>query len=152
MVNRWTIHKNYFFILNFKIYRYKGIICGWASPTIYLLTSNESPLPTGKISMNEASWIASLLVEFNFLIFSRHKARVKIIFHSYVCFQAIGGFVGNMFFGYLANRFGRKGPLLFISIPMIVSGLRFKCYIFGLNCLIFISTVELASRSLRSEY
>lgn len=35
-------------------------ILGWSSPAIVLLTSDESPLPSGKISMVEGSWIASL--------------------------------------------------------------------------------------------
>lgn len=34
--------------------------CGWTSPSILILTGDESPLPSGKISMEEASWIASL--------------------------------------------------------------------------------------------
>lgn len=69
---------------------------GWTSPAIYLLTSSESPLPSSvRISMEQASWIASLM--------------------------AIGGFIGNIFFGYVASKFGRKGPLIFLSIPMIVS-------------------------------
>lgn len=45
--------------------------------------------------MHEASWIASLL--------------------------AIGGLTGNMCFGYLSSKFGRKLPLLSLSIPMILS-------------------------------
>lgn len=45
--------------------------------------------------MHEASWIASLL--------------------------AIGGLIGNMCFGYVASKFGRKLPLLSLSIPMILS-------------------------------
>lgn len=57
--------------------------------------SNDSPLPTGKIDMDEASWIASLI--------------------------CVGGIVGNVIFGYIANKFGRKIPLLLIPIPMIVS-------------------------------
>lgn len=71
-----------------------GIILGWTSPALYFLTSDKSPLPSGPISMAQASWIASLL--------------------------AIGGLIGTMFFGYVASKYGRKGPLLFISIPMIV--------------------------------
>lgn len=77
-------------------HRCKGIMLGWTSPAIYLLTSSESPLPSSvRISMEQASWIASLM--------------------------AIGGFIGNIFFGYVASKFGRKGPLIFLSIPMIVS-------------------------------
>lgn len=71
-----------------------GISCGWSSPSIILLTSDESPLPTGKITMDEASWIASFL--------------------------CIGGLIGNVFFAYITSYFGRKKPLIFIAIPTIV--------------------------------
>lgn len=71
-----------------------GVTCGWASPNIALLTSNDSPLPSGKITMEQASWIASL-----------------------ICF---GGLIGNIFFGFITAKFGRKIPLIFMSIPTIV--------------------------------
>lgn len=73
----------------------EGIGVGWASPTINLLTSDDTPLPSGKIDMDEASWIASLL--------------------------CVGGLIGNVLFGFIANKFGRKKPLLAISIPIVVS-------------------------------
>lgn len=34
---------------------------GWSSGANILLTSDKTPLPGGKISMDEASWIASLI-------------------------------------------------------------------------------------------
>ncbi|XP_031623073.1 facilitated trehalose transporter Tret1-like [Contarinia nasturtii] len=72
-----------------------GIQCGWSSPNIVLLTSDETPLPSGKITMEEASWVASLF--------------------------PIGGLIGNICFGFITNRFGRKMPLIFITIPTIAS-------------------------------
>lgn len=60
-----------------------------------LLMSDESPLPSGKISMEEATWITSLL--------------------------QVGALICNIVFGYISNNYGRKIPLLVISIPMIVS-------------------------------
>lgn len=74
-----------------------GVVCGWSSPNIILLTSDESPLPTGKIEMDQASWIASLI--------------------------CIGGLIGNLCFGYITANFGRKQPLMFIAIPCIISWL-----------------------------
>lgn len=71
-----------------------GVACGWTNPTLPLLMSDDSPLPTGKIVMEEASWIAGTI--------------------------ALGGLVGNLFFGYITNLFGRKIPLLFIAAPTIV--------------------------------
>lgn len=56
--------------------------------------SDETPLPSGKITMDEASWIVSYVY--------------------------IGGIIGNMMFGYITNRFGRKWPLIIITIPIIV--------------------------------
>lgn len=72
-----------------------GIAEGWTSPTIVLLTSEETPLRSGVINMDEASWIASLL--------------------------CLGCFFGNILFGYITNKFGRKWPLIIITIPTIVS-------------------------------
>lgn len=72
-----------------------GITCGWSSPNIDLLLSNESPLPSGKITKDESSWIASLM--------------------------CVGGLIGNLFFGYVTKIWGRKLPLIFTSIPSIVS-------------------------------
>lgn len=71
-----------------------GMATGWSSPSGLLLISDDSPLPTGKISLEEASWIASLL--------------------------SVGGLIGNIFFGFITNRYGRKWPLLSLAVPNIV--------------------------------
>lgn len=71
-----------------------GITCGWPSPSIILLKSDETPLPSGPITLDEGSWIAALL--------------------------CIGGLIGNILFGFITNRWGRKWPLVMISIPVIV--------------------------------
>lgn len=49
----------------------------------------------GKITMEEASWVTSLL--------------------------SVGALICNIFFGYITNNFGRKIPLLIIAVPTIVS-------------------------------
>ncbi|XP_055308413.1 facilitated trehalose transporter Tret1-like [Sitodiplosis mosellana] len=72
-----------------------GVTCGWASPSIILLMSDETPLPSGKITMDEASYVASLI--------------------------CIGGLIGNIVFGFITNKFGRKIPLLFLTLPAIIS-------------------------------
>lgn len=74
-----------------------GITCGWPSPNILILTSDETPLPSGKITIDEASWIASL--------------------------TCLGSIVGNIVFGYLTGKFGRKNPLIFLTIPTVISWL-----------------------------
>lgn len=72
-----------------------GVNAGWTSASVILLKSDETPLPTGKITMDEASWITSLL--------------------------CVGGLAGNVLFGYVTNQFGRKIPLLLLAVPTVVS-------------------------------
>lgn len=71
------------------------ILQGWGSPNIILLTSDETPLPSGKITLEESSWMLALL--------------------------SIGNMLGNILFGYITNVFGRKVPCIFTAFPMIVS-------------------------------
>lgn len=71
-----------------------GGACGWPSSSVLSLLSDSSPLKTGKISIEEASWISALL--------------------------CIGAFIGNLFYGWIANNYGRKYPLISIAIPSTV--------------------------------
>lgn len=71
-----------------------GITAGWASPNINLLTSDNSPLATGKITMEEASLVAS--------------------------FVPLGALFGNFLFGFITSKCGRKKTLISIAIPAIV--------------------------------
>lgn len=59
-----------------------------------LLTTEKTPLPSGIISMEQASWVTSLL--------------------------SVGAIFSNIVFGFLANHFGRKILLFLIGLPMIV--------------------------------
>lgn len=59
-----------------------------------VLESDETPLPSGKLTLDETSWIASN-----------------------VCF---GGLIGNLLFGFTMNIYGRKKSLLFMTLPSIV--------------------------------
>lgn len=72
-----------------------GISQGWASPTIILLMSDETNLPSGKITMEEGSWIVSLLY--------------------------VGAMIGNASFGWITKKYGRKWPLLLLTVPIIVT-------------------------------
>lgn len=72
-----------------------GICEAWSSSAVLLLTSDLTPLPSGKITIEEASWIVSIL--------------------------RVGGLFGNIFFGYITSKFGRKIPLIVITVPTIVS-------------------------------
>lgn len=71
-----------------------GIMNGWSSPAIFVLTSNESPLPTGKITAEQASWIASL--------------------------KSLGMVFGSLFIGFIVKKYGRKWPLMTLPIQAIV--------------------------------
>lgn len=71
-----------------------GAVCGWPSAATLDLMSDESPLPTGKITLDEASWITAMICP--------------------------GGFLGNFLFGWITERYGRKIPLFLAVIPQIV--------------------------------
>lgn len=60
-----------------------------------LWISDETPLPSGKLSVFEASLVTSLL--------------------------CVGCLAGNFLFVSLSAKYGRKIPLLFLAIPQIVS-------------------------------
>lgn len=59
-----------------------------------LLQSDKTPLKAGKLTVDESAWVVSLLT--------------------------FGGLWGNLLFGYVAEKFGRKLPLLFIAAVQIV--------------------------------
>lgn len=59
------------------------------------VASDETPFPFGKISIQDASWVASL--------------------------QCVGSLFGNIILGYCMNKFGRRVPLILIAFPLIVS-------------------------------
>lgn len=46
-----------------------GILFGWASPNDILLQSDDTPLPTGKLSVEESSWVTSIMVNAHFSYF-----------------------------------------------------------------------------------
>ncbi|GAB0091272.1 TRET1 [Sergentomyia squamirostris] len=72
-----------------------GLSVGWISPTLPHLFATDTSLPSGPITTDEASWISSLLY--------------------------IGGSVGTIIFGWLADRIGRKWSLYAGTVPHIVA-------------------------------
>ncbi|XP_059617699.1 uncharacterized protein LOC132262445 [Phlebotomus argentipes] len=70
-----------------------GSTVGWLSPFLPILLSEESPLITGQISIDEASWIGALL--------------------------CVGGIIGCAVYGSLATRCGRKTTILLLAVPHI---------------------------------
>lgn len=81
-----------YFLVNLLMLCY-GVSIGWSSPNLLILESDESPI--GKITREEASWVASL--------------------------QCFGGFFSNLFFGLIGARLGRKIPLILMAVPTIVT-------------------------------
>lgn len=78
------------FLANFITLNY-GIAVGWPSASLPLLQSNLSPLPGGPLTLLESSWIGSVM--------------------------CLGGASGQIFFGWLAGKFGRKPAILFALVP-----------------------------------
>ncbi|XP_031629245.1 facilitated trehalose transporter Tret1-like [Contarinia nasturtii] len=98
IVHESSAKNQYFaaFVVNLLIIGF-GVTLGWSGPNLVVLKSNKSPLLTGKVTEDEGSWIASLL-----------------------CF---GCLIGNVFFGYVTSKFGRKTPLTMMTVPIIISWL-----------------------------
>lgn len=71
-----------------------GVGVGWLSPSLRLLGSDHSPLGD-PITITEASWMGSLI--------------------------GLGSLTGNIIFGLLLDRLGRKLCMYFLAIPNMVS-------------------------------
>ncbi|KAL9706868.1 hypothetical protein quinque_010386 [Culex quinquefasciatus] len=72
-----------------------GFVCGWTSPSIPVLQSTETPLPSGPITTDQGSWIGAAM--------------------------CVGGFLGNAVSGWMADRYGRKLTACLAAIPQIIS-------------------------------
>lgn len=72
-----------------------GISVGWVSPSIPLLMSEDTPLPSGPLTKKEASLISALLY--------------------------MAGMLGSLSFGWLADRIGRKWALFSGTCPHIIA-------------------------------
>jgi len=70
-----------------------GVGVGWLAPSLPLLGSEETPLGTS-ISIDEASWVGSLI--------------------------GLGALTGNIIFGLLLDRLGRKMCMYLLAIPNMV--------------------------------
>lgn len=71
-----------------------GIVIGFTGPNLELFKSDKTPLQSGKITIEEESWISSL-----------------------AAFGAIGF---TLIYGYISEKFGRKNAILLIGIPQTV--------------------------------
>ncbi|CAD7088659.1 unnamed protein product [Hermetia illucens] len=70
-----------------------GNAIGWLAPTLPTLQSEDSPLTTGPITIEEASWIGSII--------------------------CVGGVTGSLTFGLLVNRIGCKLSLYLLAVPHV---------------------------------
>ncbi|XP_058446700.1 facilitated trehalose transporter Tret1-like isoform X2 [Malaya genurostris] len=71
-----------------------GFVCGWTSPTLPVLQSQDSPLASGPITAGEASWIGSIM-----------------------CF---GGLIGTLVSGWMADHCGRKMTACLAALPQMI--------------------------------
>ncbi|XP_052864416.1 uncharacterized protein LOC128271025 [Anopheles cruzii] len=71
-----------------------GVTVGWPAPIIPLLRSPETPLPSGPITVEEASWVGATL--------------------------CIGGTTGTILFALIHTYFGKKVGLLLMAVPHLV--------------------------------
>lgn len=63
--------------------------------SLQIYDSDNCPLPSGRVKLNELGWVASIL--------------------------GIGGLAGTVAAGWMAERFGRKYSMLSIAAPEVVS-------------------------------
>lgn len=75
-------------------YKFIGIMTGWASAALPILRSNATTLETGPITLEQASWIPAL--------------------------KSLTFVLNIPVFGFIANKLGRKWPLNFLAIPLLV--------------------------------
>lgn len=71
------------------------ISVGWISPNVELLQSDQTHLTSGPLSNETLSWVTSII--------------------------NIGGLIGSVFYGVLADYIGRRKTLILIAIPLIAS-------------------------------
>lgn len=89
IINKTCFYIVYLILVNILTFSH-GLGFGWISPLIRLLQSDETPM-TRPITTDELSWIGA-----------------------YVC---IGGILGNIFFGLVIDRLGRKWSIILSALP-----------------------------------
>lgn len=72
-----------------------GLSVGWMASAFLVYDSDNCPLPSGRVPIEEIAWAASIL--------------------------GIGGLLGTVAVGWIADRVGRKNSLLAMAVPQIVS-------------------------------
>lgn len=68
-----------------------GAVIGWSSPALPILSSEQSPLASGPLTMDQISWIGSI--------------------------NCLSAMLGTIAFGYLISLMGIKRAMLLLTIP-----------------------------------
>lgn len=76
-----------------------GAAFGWSSPSLPILLSSETPLASGPLTLNQASWVASVI--------------------------SLGSMLAIVTYGWLIEKYGRKFSSLTIAVPLIVNHLTY---------------------------
>lgn len=94
VLNRLNLNKinTQFIPANSIMFSY-GCIVGWVAPALMLLTSDETPLKSGPITLEQLSLIGSM--------------------------NNIGAIFGIFTFGYVTSFIGCKRAMLFLGIPSV---------------------------------
>ena len=87
---------SFIFLVNLTAFIF-GVVIGFTGPNLELFKSDKTPLTSGKITLDEESWIGSL-----------------------TAFGAIGF---TLVYGFVSEKFGRKPAILMIGVPQTVSEL-----------------------------
>lgn len=72
-----------------------AIAAGWMGIEFPLYKTEDCPLPSGRVELHELGWIASFL--------------------------GVGGLIGTVASGWMADRFGRKYSMMSMAVPQLVS-------------------------------
>lgn len=72
-----------------------GAVLGWPSASLLVLESQDSPLPTGPLTVQQTSAVSS--------------------------YMYLGGSLGCLFFGWTLNQYGRKYNLMGAAILQLVN-------------------------------
>lgn len=108
-----------------------GIAFGWCSPSLPALLSDESPLPTGPITIDESNWISSILcigLTLGALLsgpLSGRLGRIRLLM-VLVPIQSVGWllviFAQNVYYLYGSRLLlGFIGSVLFVVLPVYVA-------------------------------
>lgn len=111
-----------------EYFQYIFYLTGWVSPALPKLISNDTPLSTGPITIEQVSWVGSINCKsknnfnilFTFLtLWEKKSSNCIVLVNCWLC-TGIGALIGSLTFGYFYTSLGSKRALLFLTIPDIL--------------------------------